>query len=164
MTNDEQVFVSILALPCGEREGLALKARQGANEGEIKKPLEMRGLTPVVAREPYRSLSGLALAPWRLSPGCRAVAGPEPSRSLDICTSSTGCGVCGQAELCGSPGTRETSVPSVSLNWCRRVARTRSTPTLAPVAWRTDQSRTRGTSILLWRGLPSPSITQARCG
>ena len=40
----------------------------------------------MVAREPYRSLSGLALAPWRLSPGCRAVAGPEPSRSLDIYT------------------------------------------------------------------------------
>lgn len=38
----------------------------------------------MVAREPYRSLSGLALAPWRLSPGCRAVAGPEPSRSLNI--------------------------------------------------------------------------------
>lgn len=51
---------------------------------EIKKPLELRGLTPLVAREPYRSLSGLALAPWRLSPGCRAVVGPEPSRSLNI--------------------------------------------------------------------------------
>ena len=51
---------------------------------EITKPLGLRGLTPLVAREPYRSLSGLALAPWRLSPGCRAVAGPEPSRSLNI--------------------------------------------------------------------------------
>ena len=62
--------------------------QRGTRYGGKTQPLEMRGLMPVVAREPYCSLSGLALAPWRLSPGCRAVAGPEPSRSLDIYTST----------------------------------------------------------------------------
>src|SRR5262245_14274590 len=52
------------------REGSGRTAVIGRNQ----KPLRVRGLAPLVARcEPYRPVSGLALAPWRHSPGCRAL-------------------------------------------------------------------------------------------
>ena len=63
--------------PCGR--ALAGQPRSG----ETKKPLRVRGLAPLVARcEPYRPVSGLALAPWRRSPGCRALRRARTLRAV----------------------------------------------------------------------------------
>jgi hypothetical protein len=77
--NEERIRLAHGSPPGGQ--SLA-RARWPENE----KPLGAEGSHAASCSDvsPIVPVSGLALAPWWLSPGCRAVVGPEPSRSLDI--------------------------------------------------------------------------------